>query len=87
MVLWHEPRTSFKSFTHWHFTRGRGNYFFKKQVKDVNKFVKLRLWSTMNIIKKYWYSPKIILILPLLATSFIAQYVGYVVERLRHKFG
>lgn len=85
MVLWHEPRTSLISFIKWHYARGRGNYLFKKQVKKVNKFIKMRLWSTKNIIKKYRYNPKIILILPLLLISFISQYTGYFIEMVKHK--
>ena len=84
MVIWHEPRKSLKSFIRWHYTRGRGNYLFKKQVKGVNRYIKLRLWSSWNIIKKYWFTPKIFLILPLLAISFVAQYVGYI-SAVMHK--
>jgi GT2 family glycosyltransferase len=80
-VIIHEPRTSLKSFFRWQVTRGRSNYHFKKKIGNVNEFVKLRAWSAKNIMKKYAFDPKIIMIVPLLAASFTLQQYGYIKEK------
>jgi glycosyltransferase involved in cell wall biosynthesis len=82
-VVEHEPRTSLKSFMRWQITRGRSNYHFKKKIGKVNQFVKLRAWSTKNIIKKYSTDPKIVMIIPLIATSFALQQYGYMKEAMK----
>ncbi len=82
-IVEHEPRTSMKSFIRWQITRGRSNYHFKKKVGKVNEFVKLRAWSTKNIIKKYATDPKIVMIIPLIATSFALQQYGYMKEAMK----
>lgn len=79
-VIIHEPRTSLKSFIKWQITRGRSNYQFKKKVGNIHSFIKLRLWSSKNIVKKYMFSIKIFFILPLLLLSFILQQYGCVKE-------
>ncbi|MFH1332562.1 MAG: glycosyltransferase [archaeon] len=82
-IVTHEPRTSLKSFIRWQITRGRSNYHFKKKIGNVKQFVKLRAWSSKNIIKTYATDPKIIIILPLLASSFVLQQYGYMKEALK----
>src|SRR3989338_336152 len=81
MIMYHPPRKDLGSFLKWHYQRGRGSYFFKQQVGSFNKFYKLRFWSTKNMIKEYWKSPKILIMIPLLALSFITQKVGYFREK------
>jgi O-antigen biosynthesis protein len=85
MIMYHPARKSILPFFHWHYTRGRGQYFFKKQVKSFGQFYKLRLWSTKNLIKKYWYSPKLPLALFLLGASFAVQKWGYYDQFARGK--
>jgi len=76
----HRPRTSLKSFCKWQIQRGRSNYHFKQRVGSVRRFVKLRLWSTGNILKKYKFSIKLPMILLLLTSSFCLQQWGYALE-------
>jgi len=86
MIMYHQPRKNMKSFLHWHYTRGKGSYFFKKQLaemgKDFGDFYKLRIWSTKNMIKTYWPRPRLILMLFLLGISFSTQKLGYIVQKL-----
>lgn len=83
MIMTHDARTSVKSFLRWHYSRGKGSYFFKKHIGQLTPFYKLRLWSTKNMIKKYWKSPKIIIMMPLLALSFATQKAGYVMQAVK----
>lgn len=83
MVMFHQPRKDLGSFIRWHYARGKGSYFFKQQVGGFAAFYRLRLWSTKNMILKYWRSPKIIVMLPLLGLSFVVQKVGYVVQMVK----
>ena len=76
-VVWHVPRNELKSFVRWHFYRGQGNYYLKKKIVNVGGHIRLRLWSTKNILKQNLLSPKIFLILPLLVLSFVLQQYGY----------
>jgi len=82
-LIYHEARTSLKSFTTWMFKRGQSNYHFKKKVGDVRGFISLRIWSSKNIIKKFMFDMKIFLIIPLLFWSFFLQQIGYIYESLR----
>ncbi len=77
MIMYHKPRKDLKTFLHWHYTRGRGSYFFKQHVSSLGSFYKLRVWSTKNMIKKYWRSPKLFIMIPLLGLSFFTQKLGY----------
>jgi len=84
MIMYHPPRKDLKSFIHWHYTRGKGSYFFKKQVGSFNKFYKLRIWSTKNMIREYRFSPKLPVMLFLLGLSFFTQKWGYFVKNFFH---
>lgn len=84
-IVIHEPRAGFSSFASWQVTRGRSNYQFKKKIGRVDGFIKLRLWSSKNIVKAYMFDIKIILILPLLLLSFILQQYGYIKESIKDK--
>ncbi len=81
MIMYHPPRKDLLSFLSWHYQRGKGSYFFKQQVGSFNKFYKLRFWSTKNMIKEYWKSPKILVMISLLGLSFAMQKVGYFKEK------
>lgn len=85
MVMYHPPRKNLKSFFSWHYTRGKGSYFFKKKVGSFNKFYKLRWWSTKNMLRQYRHNPKIWVMVPLLGLSFIAQKMGYLVQGVKGK--
>ena len=84
VIMYHPARKDLKSFLHWHYSRGKGLFFFKKQVNSFNQFYKLRFWSTKNMIKKYLKSPiKLFCMLVLLTLSFTTQKIGYFVEMMR----
>lgn len=86
VLVYHEPRNELSSFIKWMIYRGRSNYYFKKKVGKVENFIKLRVWSSKNIIKKFLFDPKIVLIIPLLFLSFILQQLGYVTEYINTSF-
>lgn len=79
----HEPRTSIRSVYNMNFARGRGTYHFKKKVPEMDYFLKLRVWSTMNIIKKNFFSLKFPLICFLILLSYWAHKRGYNYEKKR----
>lgn len=81
VLVWHEPRKSLRSFISWMIYRGRCNYYFKQKVGKIGNFVKLRLWSSKNIIKKNLLSKKILLIPLLLFLSLILQQYGFFLEK------
>ena len=81
MLMTHQPRKDLRSFVHWHYARGKGSYFFKQYVPNFGQFYKLRFWSTKNMIRQYWKSPKILVMLPLLVLSFVTQKVGYYAQK------
>lgn len=76
----HEARTTMNSFIKWQLRRGRANYHFKRRVGPVGSFVKLRIWSAKNILKKDKFNPKLPAILFLLGMSFVLQQIGYLKE-------
>lgn len=80
----HESMESLKTFIRWHYKRGVGNYHFKKKIGKVGNFVKLRIWSSMNILRTYSKDLKLPLIFSLLFLSFILQQWGYFVEARRN---
>ncbi|MBS3139747.1 glycosyltransferase [Candidatus Woesearchaeota archaeon] len=80
MIMYHLPRKNLKTFVSWHYTRGKGSYLFKNKVGSLRNFYRLRLWSTKNMIKKYWNDPKLIVIIFLLIVSFAAQKIGYIIQ-------
>ncbi len=83
VVISHDARTDISSFLRWNLHRGEGNYHFKQKVGNVTDFVKLRLWSTKNILRAYWKDRKIGLIVILLFSSFVFQQLGYLREKFR----
>lgn len=85
VIVYHEPRTNLLSFIKWQLIRGRSNFYFKKKVGKVRNFIKLRMWSSMNIIKTYYKDFKFPLIIFLLSLSFIFQQIGYFLEAVRHR--
>lgn len=86
VVVYHVPRTDMASFVRWQIVRGRGNYYFKQKVGPVGSFIKLRLWSSWNIVKKYIIDPKFPLIISLLTLSFLLQQYGFYIENKKSKY-
>ncbi len=85
IIVYHEPIKNFNKFVKWMFYRGRGNYYFKKKVKKIDYFIKLRVWSSKNIIFKFFFNPKIFSIIPLLFLMFFFQQIGYFFELYNSK--
>ncbi len=81
ILVWHEPRKSLWSFVKWQLYRGRSNYHFKKKIKNVNNFIKLRIGYSKNVIVRNIFDFKILIIIPLLFLSFILQQAGYIYEK------
>lgn len=77
VLVFHEARDSIAGFIKWQFRRGISSYLFSTKVADKNKFINLRMWSTANIIKRYYQDKKFPLILCLLAASFLTQFAGF----------
>ena len=82
MIMTHPARYKLKDFITWHFNRGKGNYFFKKEIKNVNKYVHLKIWQTKNIIKYNLTNPRFPLIFILLFLSYIIQTIGFYKQKL-----
>lgn len=81
----HTPRESFWSFVRWHYDRGKGLNPFQRKVGNLQKYWRLRLWSTRNIIRTYYRDPKLPLILTLLILSAIVQKIAALMDKLsRH---
>ncbi len=78
---YHKARTKLGDFIKWQIRRGRANFQFKTKLGKVDEFVKLRLWSTKNIIKKNLLRPRLAIILCLLILSFLTQNYGYLKEK------
>jgi hypothetical protein len=71
------------SFIKWQFIRGKSDYHLKKKLKHIGGFMKLRIWSTKNMMKKYMFDPKLPLILVLFVMAYLLQCVGYLFEHWR----
>ena len=82
--VFHKPRASLSSFIKWQLRRGKANYYFRKEVGNIKGFLKLRIWSSWNIIKKNLFSVKIFGVFILLFLSFALQQIGYMNEKKNH---
>jgi GT2 family glycosyltransferase len=85
MLVYHDARKSMISFWKWNVYRGRSNLHFKRRVKNVGGFIKLRLWSSKNILRKNLFDLKLPMIFFLLCLSFLGQQVGYLIEKHKLK--
>lgn len=81
----HEARTTWTSFVSWQIRRGRANYHFKQKVGAIGGFLKLRLWSTKNILIKNKFNWRLPMILFLLFMSFLLQQEGFVLEKKKQR--
>jgi glycosyltransferase involved in cell wall biosynthesis len=84
LIVYHEPRKNLKSFIKWHIYRGRGNYYFHKKIGNVNKYLLLKLRYVYKVIRVNLFKPKIVLVVPLLLTSFFCQQIGYIKEKMKN---
>ncbi len=84
-TVWHEARKDLLSFINWQIDRGKGNYYLKQKIGNVDSLIKLRFWSTKNIFKKNLFNKKILPIVLLQIFSFILQQYGYLLIKLQNK--
>lgn len=77
VVILHPPADGILDFVRDHMRRGEGNFILKRRIGEVRDLVRLRLWSTQNLIAKYWNSPKLPFALFFLLLAFVLQQVGY----------
>lgn len=80
----HTPITSMPAFIRWQLTRGIGNYWIRRKLGSVAHFVRLRVWSTRNLIAKRSRDPGLPLILALLFMAFTLQQIGYLWALFRY---
>lgn len=83
--VYHVPRTSLLSFFRWQINRGRTNYHLKKKIEKVDNFIKLRLWSSKNVLKEQLFDKKLPMVFFLLSSSFVLQQYGYFAEKMKDK--
>ncbi len=81
MIVYHEARSSLRSFMKWHFKRGISSYIFSMKIRNKSDYFRLRLWSTKNIFKAFKHDHKFPMILCLLSISFMVQFIGFTVAR------
>jgi len=86
ITVFHKPRKDLMGFIRWHLVRGRSNYYLKKKVKKVGNYIKLRIWSSLNILKANKFNKEIVLIPFLLGFSFALQEYGYFSEKIKRDF-
>lgn len=77
----HAPIENIFQFVRWHLNRGKGNFVFKQKMGRVGDFVKLRLWSTKNMVKAYSRNIRLPFMIALLALSFLCQQIGFLMQK------
>jgi len=86
VLVSHEARSSLMGFLKWQFRRGISSFIFSTKVSNKEKFLSLRIWSTKNIIRRYYTDKKFPLILTLLMTSFFVQLSGFLCGRHKGRY-
>ena len=86
VLVYHQARDSLNDFFRWHFRRGISSYIFSKKISRKKDFLVLRIWSTKNIIKNYFFDRRFLLILFLLGASFIMQLIGFLFAKQNKGF-
>lgn len=84
-LAYHKPKDSLSAFVKWQLRRGRANYHFKREVDTIGDFIKLRVWSSYNIIRKNIFNLKLFCIVLLLFLSCLLQQWGYIDEASMQK--
>ena len=77
VVVYHTARDSFKDFVKWQFRRGISSFIFSTKVAKKSSFLSLRIWSTGNILKAYYYHKIFPMVLFLLGTGVLVQFLGF----------
>lgn len=86
-VAWHPARDRLGDFFVWQFRRGISSYLFAKRVVNKQGFLRLRAWSTANVIRHSRGESRFPLVMGLLAASVAAQLAGFVHARIKDKRG
>jgi len=86
VVVYHEARNSLSEFLKWQFKRGISSFIFAKRIKNRNNFISLRMWSTKNIMVRYFRDHKFPMILFLICLSFTAQLTGFFFAKYSRNF-
>lgn len=81
--IFHIPRDCFSSFVKWQVYRGRTNYHLKRKIGKIGGFVKLRLWSSKNILRHSLFTIRFPMVGFLLGLSFVLQQYGYMLEKYK----
>ncbi len=81
----HKSRETFSSFIRWHWVRGKGIVPYKEKAGKLDNVLKLRLWSTGNMIRAHKTDIKLPLILFLFGLSAVIQQISYLVEKGRKR--
>jgi len=85
MKVEHTATEDFGSFVRWHYARGQGMNPFQQKVGKLGSFIKLRIWSTGNIIRSHYKDLKLPMILMLLFLSIVMQKYAALIDKWREK--
>jgi len=81
----HKSRETLGSFIKWHWVRGKGICPYKEKVGKIENVIKLRIWSTKNMISAHRFDLKLPLILMLLVLSAVVQQISHLQEKRRRR--
>jgi glycosyltransferase involved in cell wall biosynthesis len=84
-VVYHEARSSLREFFRWQFKRGISSYIFSKKVTEKGSFLKLRLWSSKNVLKAGAVNREFSVVALFLAISYLVQFAGFIFARFDRK--
>jgi len=79
-VVSHPSRSSLRDFCRWFVRRGRAKYQFAARVPAIGGFVGRRIKSYGSILRQHGGEAKILLVVPLLASSVLLQQAGFLYE-------
>lgn len=84
MLVYHIEKSSLSSFIRWQLVRGRGNWHIKRRVPSVGGYLRLRVWTFSNSLKKagIFYAVPVLLLIGL---SVLLQLLGMALEKRRMK--
>jgi GT2 family glycosyltransferase len=86
VMVFHEARDSLNDFLRWQFKRGISSFLFSSKIDGTNKYMRLRAWSSANIISHYFGDKKFPLIVSLLFIGYITQLMGFSYAKWSKKF-
>ena len=81
-VVVHQARRHWRDVAAWQFKRGISSRIFAGKIRGRRRYVGLRLWSTVNILRTWKDDSKFPLILALLGCSVLLQGAGFLWARI-----